>query len=199
MTDTQNRKTISKIFYEIKKLSAEDSSLINKFHCADSYPEKGLEDFLKNDAFEEMENGDGTTYLIINKAENDLFGFFTIEASALPYFYNDPDDDNYSHILCGISAIKLSCFAVDKQYQDVFYQDKPIAAWLIEAIISMIYDMSTSSLGAKAIYLRPLPSAKKFYLQNHFLLNDFYQTFASADDDLEVMLIMLHRVCGITE
>ena len=62
----------------------------------------------------------------------------------------------------------------------------------------MIYDMSISSLGAKAIYLRPLPSAEKFYLQNHFLLNDFYQTFASADDDLEVMLIMLHRVCGIT-
>lgn len=177
MIFTKNRRTVSEIFYEIKKLSAEDISLINKFHCADSYPEKGLEDFLKNDAYEEMENGDGTTYLIINTTENNLYGFFTIEASALPYFYNDPDDNDYSQILCGISAIKLSCFAVDKQYQDIFYQDKPIAAWLIEAIINMIYDMSISSLGAKAIYLRPLPSAEKFYLQNHFFVKRFLPNF----------------------
>ena len=43
------------------------------------------------------------------------------------------------------------------------------------------------------------PFQRFFCLQNHFLLNDFYQTFASADDDLEVMLIMLYRVCGITD
>ena len=78
MMFTKNRRTVSEIFYEIKKLSAEDISLINKFHCADSYPEKGLEDFLKNDAYEEMENGDGTTYLIVNTIENNLYGFFTI-------------------------------------------------------------------------------------------------------------------------
>ena len=199
---TKTRKETSCIQYDIRKLSQNDIDMVEQFHCADSYPEKGLEDFLKKHAYDDMVNGDGATYLIVNEESHDLYGFFTIVASSLPYYYEDPIEPDVPPVLCGISAIKISYFAVDKKYQDVFYQSgdeyKPIAAWLIDAVIGMIDDMSISTLGAKAIYLRPLPSAESFYFKNRFKFNDdFSQPLASDDDDLNVMLIMLHHVDGL--
>jgi len=180
--------------YSVALLSEDNKAQIKGFICGNHYPEAGLADYLENNALDDIRNGNGVTYIIKDNSNNRLIGYYTLEASSLPYFYRDEEDEDYE-VLCGIPAVKINMFAIDSQYQDLFFEGKPISAWILESIISEIYNMSVSGLGIKAIYLRPLPSAEKFYLKNGFTMDEgFFKPFASADDELNVMFMFIHHI-----
>ena len=206
----KNRKYIDDFNFNIRIFSEKDRILAQSFNTGKEYPEKGIGDYLKSDEiFKDMACSDAITYIVtcINKINDteEIVAYFSITSSSLPYFYRDIDDSgNYviSDILCGISAIKINMFGVDCKFQNVFYKDsieeKPVSAWIFEAIIGMIDEMATNTLGIKAIYLHTLPSAKDFYCKNYMKpAGSYFYPLSDNDDELEILYTLIREVKGL--
>lgn len=162
-------------------------------------------EFIKKEADEYKNIGDGVTYLVFNKlkdAPNEIVAYFTLCSGAIPYVerWKVPVEEQeelgveYEEVHCGIPAIELKMFAVSQKYQDIFYQHEdeqmPVSAWILMSIIDMVYEMKSSVVGIKALYLRSVPSAENFYKKNGFdyvlkPMNPFY----CIDDDFKAMYI----------
>ena len=162
-------------------------------------------EFIKKEADEYKNIGDGVTYLVFNKQNNEsdeIVAYFTLCSGAIPYVerWKVPKEEQeelgleYEEIHCGIPAIELKMFAVSQKYQDVFYQHEdeqmPVSAWILMSIIDMVYEMKSSIVGIKALYLRSVPNAEIFYKKNGFdyvlkPMNPFY----CIDDDYKAMYI----------
>lgn len=173
--------------------------IISQFNTGKSYPEKGLGDYIKGEAVDDLLSGDGVSYLVLAMDEDDkvtdLIAYFTLVSSALPYIYRTEDDDGDYEEMCGIPAIRISAFGVSDIYQDVFYKGQPIAAHVFRTIISIVDRMSSGVSGIKAIYLHTLPSAKAFYLKNKMLeMEEYMKPFAGQDEDLDLMYVFIREV-----
>lgn len=160
----KERQYIQDFNFNINVLSKSDKKFLKTFCTGTNYPEKAIGEYLYSDeVFSDMETGDAVTYLVThtdNTKEKEIVAYFSLAASSLPYYFRDVDDEGNGYttdILCGISAIKITMFGVDVKYQNVFYkegnEDKPIAAWIFEAIIGIIDEMARNTMGIKAIYL----------------------------------------------
>lgn len=194
----KKHREVADINYSISLLEEKHRGLFKDFKTGNKYPEKGLGDYIQNDAFEDMQSGDGVSYVVLNNDENgelgELVAYFTLVSSAMPCIYRTEDDEVYEAIL-GIPAIKIHMFAVSDKYQDVFYKNKPIAAWIFETIINIIDERSKKDVGIKAIYLHALPSSKTFYKKNKMLEAEKYmKPFSGMDDDLDVMYVFIRQV-----
>ncbi len=189
---------VENINFSDKIISRDDFAIIRNFSTGNKYPEAGLADYLKTDAIDDLYNGNGVTHLVVDEKRNAVVGYYTICASALPYYYRTKEDDNkYYQVLCSIPAVEIRMFAIDIFYQDVFIDNMPISAIVFRHIISEIYNLSESTLGVKAIYLHTLSSAKSFYQKNGMKeCEEYFAPFASEDDDLAVMYALL-KECNI--
>lgn len=176
---------------------------LKDFSTGHGYPEKGLGDYVKKEAFEEMRTGDGVSYIVMREITNEKLGkkkqeviaFYTLVSSAIPIIYRTEDDDEVYEVTCGIPAVRIHMFAVKDSYQDVFYLNKPVAAWIFENIIDTINQKSKEDMGIKAIYLHSIPSAKKFYKKNKMMEAEEYMTpFSGLDDDCDVMYAFIRDV-----
>lgn len=140
-------------------------------------------DFIRKDAFNYTENGEGVTYLVFNKGAKDkriLIAYYTLSATAIPYNSRirlDADEQKmfkkeFDEQTWGISSVEIKMFAVDKNYQDTFYtyEDEclPISVWILRSIIDYAYTLIHSIVGIKALFLHSTPKAEKFYLDNNF-------------------------------
>lgn len=145
-------------------------------------------DFIKVDAVEYKENGDGVTYVVWNvlyndegkEVKRDIVSYYTLAATAIPYedrIRLDEDEQlesgqEFDSQICGISALEIKMFAVDEKFQDMFFEfegeDLPISAWVMRSIIDYANNLLDEVLGFKAIFLHSLPDAEKFYLSNGF-------------------------------
>lgn len=203
------RRYIDNLNFEIRLLSLNDREIIKNFTTGSECPEKFIGDHLRSEqVFTDMDEGDAVTYIVVNnitESLSEIVSYFSLVSSSLPYYYRDIDDDGnctISDSLCGIPAIKISMFGVDEKYQDIFYKDedgdKPVAAWVFEAIISMIDEMAKNTVGIKAIYLHTLPSAKSFYSKNYMKpAGDYFYPLKCEDDNLEVMYAFIREVKGL--
>ncbi len=193
-------KEIDDINLSITLLDKKYKRFLKDFKTGNRYPEQGLGDYIMDsDAFEDMQNGDGVSYLVFRTNEDDepeeLVSYFTLVSSAMPYMYRIEENDEVYEEMCGIPAIRIHMFAVSDKYQDVFFKGKPIAAWIFETIIHIIDEKSQKDTGIKAIYLHALPSSKGFYKKNKFLEAEPYmKPFAGMDDDLDVMYVFIRKV-----
>lgn len=183
---------------EIQLIQIDHQKYLKNFKTGSNYPEAGLGDYIKNDAFNDLLSGDGVSYIVFQENENneiiDTIAFFTLVSSAIPYIYRTVDDEVYEAI-CGIPAIKIHMFAVNEKYQDVFYKNKPIAAIIFGTIIDIINDKSKTDIGIKAIYLHSLKSAEKFYLKNNIQIAEKYMLpFSGDDDDLTLMYTFIRDI-----
>lgn len=196
----KKHKEIEDINLSISILDEHHKKFLNKFQTGNNYPEKGLGDYIRDDAFDEMLSGDGVSYLVLKlneeKEPEELVAYFTLVSSAIPCLYRTEEDDGEAYeVMCGIPAIRIHMFAVSDKYQDVFYKDKPIAAWIFETIISIIDEKAKRDTGIKAIYLHALPSSKNFYKKNKMLEAEKYmKPFSGMDDDLDVMYVFIRDV-----
>lgn len=197
------RKTIEHINLSISLLEEKHKEFFENFKTGNRHPEKDIGDYLRNDAFDEMLSGDGVSYVVMELDENekpiDIVSYFTLVSSAIPYIYRtepeEGEEDEPYETMCGIPAIRIHMFVVSDKYQDVFYNGKPVAAWVFEAIINIIDEKSKKDTGIKAIYLHSLPSAKNFYKRNKMLEAEKYmQPFSGMDDELDVMYVFIRDV-----
>lgn len=207
----KERQYIQDFNFNINVLSKSDKKFLKTFCTGTNYPEKAIGEYLYSDeVFSDMETGDAVTYLVThtdNTKEKEIVAYFSLAASSLPYYFRDVDDEGNGYttdILCGISAIKITMFGVDVKYQNVFYkegnEDKPIAAWIFEAIIGIIDEMARNTMGIKAIYLHTLPRVKAFYCRNYMKpAGDYFHPLAECDDDLEVLYILIRKVQGLDQ
>lgn len=171
--------------------------------------------FIKRDAGDTALAGDGATQLVWNifynendeEVNRELVGYYTLAATSIPYIdriRKEPDemkDDNdiYDEKTCGISAVEIKMFAIDKKYQDLFYDYQgevlPISAWILRKIIDSVEQMITESIGVKAIFLHAVPEAEEFYLKNEFTyLKENMNPLGSIDDDLTPMYMTLREI-----
>lgn len=190
--------------YTVEILDKTHMEYISKFTSGAHYPEKGLGDYIKQEAFEDIESGDGVSYVVLqldaDKKVIDVISFFTLVSSAMPVVYRSDDENGVYETVYGIPATRLHMFAVDDKYQDVFYRSKPIAAWIFLYIINLIDEKSKSSFGIKALYLHALPSSKAFYRNNNMLeAEEYMKPFSNLDDDCDVMYVFIRDVNHVYE
>ena len=149
----------------IEVLSDENKSIIYNFECG----EKAFDDYIKLDAVNDMMSGDGVTYLVINEALNkrELVGYYTITSSTIHiidrYDFEDddiPKEEKREHF-SPISSFLIKMFAVNVDYQDSYYKGQLVSSLILRNMISNLYDMSTSVVGAKRIILCAVEKARK--------------------------------------
>ncbi len=167
--------TIDNFRPEICILTEEHQKYLKFFETGENYPEKGLGDYIKsNEAIDDLITGDGVSYVVFQKDEEEKFGdviaFFSLQSSAISYMYRTVDEEEGIYeAMCSIPAIKINMFGVDVAYQDLFYDGVPISALVFRAIIDIISERSKDFAGIKAVYLNSLESAEKFYIKNDIL------------------------------
>ena len=199
----KNHKFIESFNPDIKIYSEEYQEYFNQF---DAGKENFMfNDFIRKEAKEYLNSGDGVTYLVFNSLSNgnvELVSYFTLAGGAIPYIdrWKIPDEEReengleYDEQYCGIPAFELKMFAVSEKYQNLFYEyegeNKPISAWILGLIIGKVYCMKDTIVGVKALFLHSVPEAENFYKKNGFdyilkPMNPFY----SVDCELKAMYI----------
>lgn len=87
--------------------------VLQKFNCG--HPD--FNDFLVEDAIKCCSNGDGVTYILVDKEEYDsknistIFAFATIQTTALQYY-----DIANSDIIYSIAGVEIKYFAIAKKF-----------------------------------------------------------------------------------
>lgn len=187
--------------------------LLLEFNAGKSY--ENFNDFVTQEAVDYADNGDGVTYLVWNvfysedgrEVNRDLVAYYTLAATSIPYIDRIRLDDEEVKLtgkefdiqICGISALEIKLFAVNEQYQDVFYEfngtELPVSAWIIRSIIDYADSLIHTVLGFKAIFLHALPNAERFYENNGFHPVEMnMQPLHCVDSDYQAMYLSLRKV-----
>jgi len=99
---------------EIEPLTPEHN--VSGFDCSSGHGEDNdLNDFIKNDALKQIEEGWNRTYVAVEKGTKDVIGFFAICQDALAIEKETAKKLNKPYQQ--IPAIKIARVAVDKNYQ----------------------------------------------------------------------------------
>ncbi|MEG0377007.1 MAG: hypothetical protein RR614_00865, partial [Eubacterium sp.] len=107
--------------------------------------------------------------------------YYTLSIASLVYMDLTPLDpeevaetgEKFDKYQYNIPTVEIKMFAVNEAYQDVFFEydgdSRPISAWVFQNLIEFITELSTSTIGLKAISLHAADTyAENFYLQNNF-------------------------------
>lgn len=179
------------IYVELEESKVE-AEILQKFNCG--HPD--FNDFLIEDALKESSNGEGVTYILIDKTEFDsgnitaIFAFATIQSQSLHYYKDkeckvcnvENDDKNIYYIPCaeikyfGIAKAfqKQTAYAIDKNkfYSTIFFE------WLLQ----YLYIMSTRTIGFQMIFLRANEAGIKLYSRKSFLdCSDYIVPYEDCD------------------
>ncbi len=191
--NTMMHKIIDKFNPVIEVLDHSQKMCIKEFYAGDKC--YSFNNFLLTDAFNWKDAGDGVTYLVFNITDSikKVIAYYTLATTSIPFIDRIKDDDgNNSDQTWGIPSVEIKMFAVCKEYQDLFFQDKPIAAWILEHVISEIDKMSRNSLGIKAIFLHSTKEGENFYLNNEFHdIEENMEPLHSVDDGLREMYLSI--------
>lgn len=182
--------------FETKILDDKNLDLLENFTCGHDE----LDRYVKEDAFKDNSIGKGVTYLVVDKRNAKLVAYYTLSSTSL-LFFDDKDISNKKSIdevvIRGIPSIEIKMFAVRKSFQDVFYKDEEnqqilVSDVILGAVIGDIYNIVTSTLGARMIVLNSVPDAVKFYERNCFLpLGEYISLYDEYSKDCVPMYMML--------
>jgi hypothetical protein len=159
--------------------------VLHKFNCG--HPD--FNDFLINDAVECGSNGEGVTYILVDKEEYDnknvstIFAFATIQCTALQYYDIEDNDRIYS-----IPGVEIRYFAMAKKFHRqiaVLLDDsKYYSTIFFEWLLADLYEMSTRIVGFQAIFLRANEQGEKLYRRKKFVDATEYIVPYEEDDPL---------------
>ena len=176
MMSNSNKRYIENLpKFKVEPLDENNVKYVCGFRSAldskNQYAEYSIGEYLVNDAYEDQKSGKGMTYLIINKDSNKVIAFFTIStASLMILLEHDGDERSNADLIIenfiSIPSVKIDYFAVDVDYQDLFFEDLPLSAHIFNTIIFILCNMSNTKIGFQAIFLYSLESSKKFYVRN---------------------------------
>jgi len=99
---------IDDIFIDERLDDEKHLRIISDFNCGES---KELEDFLKAEAFTYNRDGQGNTYLIFNKENNDIIGYYTLRTNAIQAY-----NEKHERIEV-LPAIEVARLAISENYQ----------------------------------------------------------------------------------
>lgn len=197
----------------IEQAHQDFSCELKSFNAGNGYD--NFNDFVNEDAIEYRDSGDGATYFVWNVFVNEngteqsreVVAFYTLSATAIPYEDRIRLDEEEAELtgkefdsqMCGISALEIKMFAVDENYQDVFYEfegeDLPVAAWIIKSIVDYANELINEVLGFKAIFLHSLPNAEEFYASNGFNpVKENMQPLHCIDSEFTAMYLSLKDI-----
>lgn len=198
---------------DVEVLDISHQDLLFNFNAGDG--NENFTEFLLNEAIEYANNGNGVTYVVYNicydenakEAQRDVVGYYTLAATAIPYTDRirlEEDEAReqrreFDEETCGISAIEIKMFAVDKKYQDLFFKyedlELPIAAWVMRSIVDYAYTLLNEVLGVKALFLHAVPESEEFYLANGFnWMKINMQPLQCVDSEYKAMYLVLKEV-----
>ena len=164
----------------LEKAHQDFKSYMELFDAGKGY--NNFSDFIKDDAVEYKEDGDGVTYVVWNvlydengnEVRRDIVSYYTLAATAIPYEDRIRLDEEerlergqeYDSQICGISALEIKMFAVDEKFQDMFFEfegeELPISAWIMRSIIDYANNLLDEVLGFKAIFYIHFLKQKNF-------------------------------------
>ena len=204
-----SQKKVIQNFAPKKLLYSEYNDIVSKFNCGDI----AFDTYLNKEALEDRLNGRGVIYIVIDQAikssnnenslqnEDKLVAYYTISTSTVHFidtydFEDDaiPEPEKRKHY-SPISAIIINMFAVNNEYQDCIYKEELVSSIVLQSIISDIYDMTTTIIGAKMIILCSVPDAVDFYKRNSF--EEFPKEYTIFDhiqlSDNKALYLTLHN------
>lgn len=188
-------------------------NLLKSFDAGDDY--KNFNSFLNEDSLEYISEGNGVTYIVWNVQKNsegkevsrDCVAYYTLSATSIPYedrIRLEPEESItlgkvYDITICGVPALEIKMFAVNRKYQDLFYTydgiELPISAWVLNNIIDYAETLIENCIGFKAVFLHSVPEAEEFYKQNGFqpLLKNM-QPLHTLDSEYTPLYLSLRSV-----
>lgn len=142
------------------------------------YDEKVLSGYLTKKAKIHESEKLSRTYIVRDKEDAVLAGWFSLAAATLPYQENDVEFQ--------IPAINLSNFAVDKKYKQLHgkdFQPATIGEFIFNDFIIPISTVVSKLCGAKEIYI--------FSLKEDSLIEHHKSTFGFIEEnDMESMILL---------
>ncbi|RHR89439.1 hypothetical protein DWW33_04080 [Roseburia sp. AF15-21] len=181
--------------------------VLQKFNCG--HPD--FNNFLVDDAVKYSDNGDGVTYILVDKDDYDnkkistIFAFATIQSTSLQYYDIKNEDKVYS-----ISGVEIRYFAIAKKFhgQTAYLIDssKHYSTIFFEWLLTDLYEMSTKTIGFQAIFLRANGKGEKLYRRKKFVDATKYIIPYEEDDPLGKCIPMclmiqddIYNIFGIDE
>lgn len=181
--------------------------VLQKFDCG--HPD--FNNFLADDAIECSNNGEGVTYILVDKDEyvnkkiSTIFAFATIQSTSLQYYDIKNENRMYS-----ISGVEIRYFAIAKRFHKqtayLIDENKYYSTIFFEYLLADLYEMSTKMIGFKAIFLRANENGKKLYRRKKFIDATEYIIPYEEDDPLGKCIPMclmiqedIYNIFGIYE
>ncbi|WP_291649172.1 GNAT family N-acetyltransferase [Clostridium sp.] len=133
----------------ITEISDKQLRKISDFECQ----ELEMEEFLKGEALQYDEDGEGNTYLVINEAD-EICGYYTLKANSIQVINDESTYKKYTVF----PAVEIARLAVDKKFEG-----NNIGSAILGTIVDLVNNNIRKMIGVKFIYLFSLPCAVRFY------------------------------------
>lgn len=169
------------IYVELSQANV-SQDVLHSFDC--KHPD--FNNFLSNDALNLSADGEGVTYILVDKNEYQeknitvIFAFATIQAMSLHY------RADVSDMLCSISCVEIKYFAINRRLQkQIAYNidaNKYYSTIFFELFLQDLYELSTKCVGFQAIFLRANKNGEKLYKRKHFIDASNYIVPYTEDD-----------------
>ena len=184
------------IYVELSRAKV-NSEVLHSFDCRHI----DFNEFLYEDAIQFSADGNGVTYILVDKNEYDnenisiIFAFATVQATSLHY-RNENDED----VLYSISCAEIKYFAINRRLQKQIAYDidenKYYSTIFFELLLQELYEMSTSKIGFQAIFLRANNNGYKLYSRKKFMDASNYIIPYTEDDPIGKCIPMILNIAS---
>ena len=178
-------------YVELNK-SHVSKSVLKQFDCGNN----DLTNYLIKDAYTDCKDGNGVTYILINKNEYEngnikfIYAYTTIRAHALNYYenagkYHTDKADKNGNVLSCISSVEIKLFAIDKafKHQKPWDKDNYYSTIFFKLLLEKLYYMSMDTIDYKIIFLRANEEGENLYRRVKF--DDCTEYIVTYDESAE--------------
>lgn len=184
------------IYVELSQAKV-NSDVLHSFDCRHI----DFNEFLYEDAMQFSADGNGVTYILVDKNEYDnenisiIFAFATVQATSL--HYRNEDNEN---VLYSISCAEIKYFAINRRLQKQIAYDiddrKYYSTIFFELLLQDLYEMSTTKIGFQAIFLRANKNGYKLYSRKKFMDASNYIIPYTEDDPTGKCIPMILNIAS---
>ena len=142
----------NEIFYiEHLSDSIEDVRLVSDFKALNGA--KGLENYLKYQAFDDEKSRNARTYLVKDKLTDELAGYFSLRSGLIAI-------QAYRESFDTIPAVELSNLAINGEYREKHKDKKHLSYVFLQSFILPLAQVMSRYIGTSSIYIYALPDEK---------------------------------------
>ncbi len=176
--------------FEWVNITCVDKAVLQLFDCG----EDTFNEFLTDKAIAWQLSGEATTYVFVldddkkkfeenpeNNKISRIFGYAAINATGLLY----DDDDSEKESVKYLSCAEIRMFAVDKRLHKHGDPTKEYSKWIFTTLLQNLYEMSTSVIGFRAIYLNSNKTGYHLYKSSGFEEIENFRA-ATEEDKIDI-------------